>query len=98
MKTAALHGQLIGVLRTISVISLMTWNFFAIAQPVVEGAASRAKVEDKPALFLHKPKSSKLKLGLSEQEFPSEGQTEKQRQEYTNVGLDLNLRTNGSGL
>ena len=79
---------------------LLILNFgarFAAAQDLTFEGQSRASLA--PPVFSATPsKKSELKLNLDQQQYATDGQTEFQRRQYTNVGIDVDLKTQGKGL
>src|ERR1700735_3805566 len=96
METGAFCRRLTVVLRTIGIF-ICIWIWFAHAQDIEGGGQSRAALN--PPIFSNAiTKGSRIKLDLDQQEYPTVGQTDTQRNEYTNLGLDIDLKTEGLGL
>jgi hypothetical protein len=96
MDTGARSGQLIGVVCAIRFLFLI-FIVPAFAQDIETGGQSRASISP-PVFSNQSSKGSKIKLDFGQQQYTSDGQTEFQRNEYMNLGVDADLKTVGFGL
>jgi len=96
MAMGARQGRLMGVVRACRLL-LITFISTTYAQDIETGGQSRASIT--PPIFSDTlTTGSKIKLDFQSQEYGSEGQTETGRREYMNLGVDVDLKTEGLGL
>lgn len=96
MKTGALRGPRIGIVCLIRIF-LIAFFSAAQAQDITTGGQSRTSFSP-ISVSESNSKGSKIKLDFSQQEYSSPGQTEFQRRDYTNLGIDADLKGQGLGL
>ncbi len=85
----------------LSLLLLFAAGFSAAGQSSTEAPSadsapeSRASIEQVEAPITERLMPSALKIGITEQDYPAEGQTEIQRKEYSNLGVDIDLHEHG---
>lgn len=98
MASGVRFGRLTGLSRVGLVILLSNCNWFTFAQTLGEGGQSRTSLDRFGDVTQRSSKKSKIQADLGENSYLADGQIESQRREYSQLGLDIDLKTEGSGL
>lgn len=97
MNTGVLYGRPKGFLRAQLLLILLLGFHFGVAQDLSIGGQSHASLAA-PVFSTNTKKGSEIKINLEQQQYATDGQTEFQRRQYTNLGVDVDLRTSSKGL